>query len=114
MGYIIVTLHRRDDSNKMPLGSPILYKHMRDMMQTWVLFEGRICTLECKYFCVKMKFPEESAFRMWYDAMIFLVHARHDGIFDVLYRGTNMVRHVFIPLQSIKNVFRICISCGQK
>ena len=84
MGYIIVTLHRRDDSNKMPLGSPILYEHMRDMMQTWVLFEGRICTVEWKYFCVKMKFPEESAFRMWYDAMIFLVHARHDGIFDVL------------------------------
>ena len=98
----------------MPLGSPLLYKHMRDMMQTWVLFEGRICTLERKYFSVKMKFPEESAFRMRYDAMIFFVHARHDGIFDVLHRGTNMVRHVFIPLQSIKNVFRICISCGQK
>ena len=98
----------------MPLGSPLLYKHMRDMMQTWVLFEGRICTVEWKYFCVKMKFPEESAFRMWYDAMIFLVHARHDGIFDVLFRGKNRVRPVFIPLQCIKNAFRICISCGQK
>ena len=98
----------------MALGSPLLYKHMRDMMQTSVLFEGRICKVEWKYFCVKMKFPEESAFRMWYDAMIFLVHARHDGIFDVLHRGKNRVRPVVIPLQSIKNVFRICISCGQK
>ena len=57
---------------------------------------------------------KESAYRMRYDAMIFLVHARHEGIFDVLYRDKNMVRPVFIPLQSIKNAFIICISCGQK
>ena len=49
---------------------------------------------------------KESAFRMRYDAMIFFVHAHHDGIFDVLHRGKNRVRPVFTPLQSIKNAFK--------
>ena len=63
-------------------------------------FRGTHLQTRMQTFLHRDEISKESALRMWYDAMIFLVHASHDSIFDVLY-GTG--QDPFSSLYSIKN-----------